>query len=210
MTAAPGAAPECLADFFPPDEWLLLVDESHVAAPQIKGMFEGDRRRKSTLVEHGFRLPSALDNRPLRATEFWRKTHQAIFVSATPGKFERELCLAAAEAGPDPVAAGAAVDMAVAGLTVKPDWGPVGGAEGSDKGGWWDAEAVIRPTGVVDPPVRILPSAAQVFALPPLPPLPGQFTLCPLLLPPLPPPLSRSTCFSLRCSSGGRGAKRSW
>ena len=67
-------------------------------------MFEGDRRRKSTLVEHGFRLPSALDNRPLRATEFWRKTHQAIFVSATPGKFERELCLAAAEAGPDPVA----------------------------------------------------------------------------------------------------------
>jgi len=84
---APGEPPPCLLDYFP-DEWLLVVDESHVAVPQVGGMYRGDRSRKETLVEHGFRLPSALDNRPLRFDEFERVLHRVIYVSATPGNHE--------------------------------------------------------------------------------------------------------------------------
>lgn len=84
---APGSTPYCLLDFFP-DDWLLVADESHVMLPQVRGMYNGDRARKMTLVEHGFRLPSALDNRPLRFEEFENKIHQAIYVSATPGDYE--------------------------------------------------------------------------------------------------------------------------
>ncbi|GAB6159297.1 excinuclease ABC subunit UvrB [Desulfotomaculum varum] len=84
---APGEPPFTLLDFFPPD-WLLIIDESHVAVPQIGGMYEGDRSRKTTLVEHGFRLPSALDNRPLKFHEFEQKVNQVIYVSATPGSYE--------------------------------------------------------------------------------------------------------------------------
>lgn len=84
---APGEAPETLIDYFP-DDYLILVDESHVSLPQIRGMYNGDRSRKSTLVEHGFRLPSALDNRPLKWDEFWSKMNQIVFVSATPAHFE--------------------------------------------------------------------------------------------------------------------------
>ena len=84
---APGERPQCLIDYFP-DDFLLIVDESHVTVPQIGGMFEGDRARKQTLVEYGFRLPSALDNRPLRFDEFETMYRQAIFVSATPSAFE--------------------------------------------------------------------------------------------------------------------------
>ena len=83
----PGTAPHTLLDYFPSD-FLVLIDESHQTVPQIGGMYEGDRSRKQTLVEHGFRLPSALDNRPLRFDEFLGKVHQAVFVSATPGAYE--------------------------------------------------------------------------------------------------------------------------
>lgn len=83
----PGEPPECLVDYFPSD-WLLVVDESHVTIPQIRGMYNGDRSRKQVLIEHGFRLPSAADNRPLKAEEFWQKVNQCIFVSATPGEWE--------------------------------------------------------------------------------------------------------------------------
>jgi excinuclease ABC subunit B len=83
----PGATPNCLLDFFP-DDYLVFIDESHMTVPQIHGMYEGDRSRKQTLVDYGFRLPSALDNRPLRFDEFVAKVPQVIFVSATPGPFE--------------------------------------------------------------------------------------------------------------------------
>ena len=85
----PGAAPPCLLDYFPED-WLLVVDESHVTIPQVGGMYRGDRARKMTLIEHGFRLPSAVDNRPLKFDEFLGRMNQAIYVSATPGNWELE------------------------------------------------------------------------------------------------------------------------
>ena len=102
------------------DDWLVIVDESHVTIPQVRGMYFGDRARKQTLVDHGFRLPSALDNRPLRFEEFTELVPQTIFVSATPGPWELE------QAG---------------GLV---------------------AEQVIRPTGLVDPPVEVRPARTQV------------------------------------------------
>ncbi|MGD1913853.1 MAG: excinuclease ABC subunit UvrB [Rivularia sp. (in: cyanobacteria)] len=86
----PGEPPECLIDYFPKD-WLLVIDESHVTIPQIRGMYNGDQARKKVLIEHGFRLPSAADNRPLKAEEFWTKANQCIFVSATPGNWELEI-----------------------------------------------------------------------------------------------------------------------
>jgi len=115
---APGERPFCLLDFFPKD-YLLIVDESHVTVPQIGGMYAGDRSRKTTLVEHGFRLPSALDNRPLNFQEFENLVNQCIFVSATPGPFELE-------------------KSAVV------------------------AEQIIRPTGLVDPPVTVKPLQGQI------------------------------------------------
>ncbi|TRY18917.1 excinuclease ABC subunit UvrB [Tessaracoccus rhinocerotis] len=86
---APGSAPSCLLDYFPED-FLLVVDESHVTIPQIGGMYEGDASRKRTLVEHGFRLPSAMDNRPLRFDEFVDRIGQTVYLSATPGPYEME------------------------------------------------------------------------------------------------------------------------
>ena len=85
-----GETPSCLIDFFP-DDFLLVVDESHVTLPQVRGMYNGDRMRKQTLVDYGFRLPSALDNRPLRFEEFENKINQAIYISATPGDYELDL-----------------------------------------------------------------------------------------------------------------------
>jgi len=84
-----GAAPYTLIDYFP-DDFLLIVDESHVSLPQVRGMFNGDQARKKVLVDHGFRLPSALDNRPLTFAEFEERVHEAIYVSATPGPYEIE------------------------------------------------------------------------------------------------------------------------
>ncbi len=86
----PGEPPECLIDYFPKD-WLLVIDESHVSVPQLRGMYNGDQARKKVLIDHGFRLPSAADNRPLKAEEFWLKVNQCIFVSATPGNWEIEV-----------------------------------------------------------------------------------------------------------------------
>jgi excinuclease ABC subunit B len=85
---SPGSAPHTLLDYFHQGEFLVMIDESHQTVPQLGGMYEGDRSRKETLVEHGFRLPSALDNRPLRFDEFLDKVPQTLFVSATPGPFE--------------------------------------------------------------------------------------------------------------------------
>ncbi|CAM9153035.1 unnamed protein product [Ectocarpus sp. 4 AP-2014] len=132
----PGDPPETLVDYFPENEWLLIVDESHVSAPQLGAMWGGDQARKKKLVEHGFRLPSALDNRPLKADEFWSKVDKTIFVSATPGKFELELATLGA--------------------------GKSGGMGWDEIGDLVDAQAVIRPTGITDPPVDIRPSEGQV------------------------------------------------
>ena len=118
----PGETPNTLLDFFPADS-LLFIDESHVSVPQVRGMFAGDFSRKSTLVEHGFRLPSALDNRPLRFDEWETKLGSRFYVSATPGDYE----------------------VAMSGGEV--------------------VEQVIRPTGLVDPIVRVEPARGQVPAL---------------------------------------------
>src|SRR3954468_14427955 len=118
----PGETPNTLLDFFPPDS-LLFIDESHVTLPQVRGMFAGDFSRKSTLVEHGCRLPSALDNRPLRFDEWEKKLGQRVYVSATPADYE-----------------------------ITMSQGEV-------------VEQVIRPTGLLDPVVRIEPARGQVPAL---------------------------------------------
>ncbi len=115
----PGERPACLLDYFP-DDFLLIIDESHATIPQIGAMYNGDRSRKLQLVEHGFRLPSALDNRPLLFEEFERLMPATIFVSATPGDWELE------------------------------------------KSGGVFVEQVIRPTGLVDPPITVLPVDTQV------------------------------------------------
>ncbi len=114
----PGEQPATLLDYFP-DDFLLFVDESHVSLPQVRGMYNGDRARKEVLVEHGFRLPSALDNRPLRFDEFDKHINQAIYVSATPGDYELSHC-------PEPV------------------------------------QQIIRPTGLLDPPITIRPTKGQI------------------------------------------------
>jgi excinuclease ABC subunit B len=114
-----GAAPETLFDYFPKD-FLLVVDESHVTVPQIRGMYAGDASRKTTLVEHGFRLPSALDNRPLKFEEWEQRFSQVVFVSATPGPYEL------------------------------------------NKTGGEVVEQVIRPTGLLDPEIEVLPARGQI------------------------------------------------
>ncbi|WP_152346369.1 excinuclease ABC subunit UvrB [Brevibacterium sp. CFH 10365] len=114
----PGSAPNCLLDYFPED-FLLVVDESHVTVPQIGGMYEGDMSRKRTLVEHGFRLPSAMDNRPLKFDEFRERVGQSVYLSATPGSFE------------------------------------LGNAEGY-------VQQIIRPTGLVDPEIKVKPTKGQI------------------------------------------------
>jgi len=123
----PGERPEVLLDYFPKD-YLIFIDESHVTIPQLRGMYNGDRSRKQTLVEYGFRLPSALDNRPLKFEEFIQLVNQVIFVSATPGKYELEKC-------------------------------------GVNKLGEKSSliiEQIIRPTGLVDPPIIIKPIKDQI------------------------------------------------
>ena len=114
----PGSAPNCLLDYFPED-FLLVVDESHVTVPQIGGMYEGDMSRKRTLVEHGFRLPSAMDNRPLKFDEFRERVGQTVYLSATPGSFE------------------------------------LGNSNGF-------VQQIIRPTGLVDPQIKVKPTKGQI------------------------------------------------
>ncbi|MDA8132092.1 MAG: excinuclease ABC subunit UvrB [Elusimicrobia bacterium] len=120
---APGSRPDCLFDYFK-DDFLLFIDESHVAVPQIRGMYEGDRARKQTLVDFGFRLPSALDNRPLKFDEFEALRPSTVFVSATPGPYELQHC------SKDDI-----------------------------------VEQIIRPTGLVDPEVKIMPVTGQIKSL---------------------------------------------
>lgn len=115
----PGAKPFTLVDYFPED-FLVIIDESHVMLPQLRAMAHGDRSRKTSLVEYGFRLPSALDNRPLRFEEFNGMINQAIYISATPAEYEREVS------------------------------------------GGISAEQVIRPTGLLDPPISIHPTEHQI------------------------------------------------
>lgn len=134
-----GAPPECLLDYFPKD-WLLVIDESHVTLPQLQGMYNGDRSRKMTLIEHGFRLPSAADNRPLKAEEFWEKVNQCIFVSATPGNWELEQSEGKFNVEGDEKKQ---VKRYIAGT------GRV-------------VEQVIRPTGVLDPEIFVRPTQGQV------------------------------------------------
>jgi excinuclease ABC subunit B len=116
---APGSTPDTLFNYFP-EEYLFFVDESHVTVPQVRGMYAGDKSRKTTLVEHGFRLPSAMDNRPLKFDEWEKKLHQTVYVSATPGEWEL------ARTGGEVV------------------------------------EQVIRPTGLLDPVIEIVPARNQV------------------------------------------------
>ncbi|MBW4514886.1 MAG: excinuclease ABC subunit UvrB [Timaviella obliquedivisa GSE-PSE-MK23-08B] len=130
-----GAPPECLIDYFP-DDWLLVVDESHVTIPQIRGMYNGDRSRKMTLIDHGFRLPSAADNRPLKSEEFWEKVNQCIFVSATPGIWELEQ-------------SGGKLDTVGEKQIYVPGTGRV-------------IEQIIRPTGVLDPEIFVRPTEGQI------------------------------------------------
>jgi excinuclease ABC subunit B len=130
-----GAPPECLVDYFP-DDWLLVVDESHVTIPQIRGMYNGDRSRKMTLIDHGFRLPSAADNRPLKSEEFWEKVNQCIFVSATPGIWELEQ-------------SGGKLDTLGEKQIYVPGTGKV-------------VEQIIRPTGVLDPEIFVRPTEGQI------------------------------------------------
>jgi excinuclease ABC subunit B len=135
----PGESPECLLDYFPKD-WLLAIDESHVTIPQIQGMYNGDQSRKRVLIDHGFRLPSAADNRPLKAEEFWQKVNQCIFVSATPGNWELEVSDGKVEEEGD-------------GKNPRKVYRPSTGRV---------VEQVIRPTGVLDPEVFVRPTNGQV------------------------------------------------
>ncbi|MFC1770685.1 excinuclease ABC subunit UvrB [Candidatus Margulisiibacteriota bacterium] len=128
----PGDPPGVLLDFFP-DDFITIIDESHVTVPQVRGMFNGDRSRKQVLVDHGFRLPSAMDNRPLRFEEFSQKIGPCIYVSATPGPYELEKCLKKQ---------GAAITGTFDDYQI--------------------VEQIIRPTGLVDPEVVVKPTKYQV------------------------------------------------
>ncbi len=133
----PGEAPYSLMEFFPKD-FLLIVDESHITLPQIRGMYNGDQARKSTLVEFGFRLPSAMDNRPLKFDEFQRRINQTIYVSATPNEYE--LSLAGAK--------------------------PILNDEGLPTHEYYEhsniAQQLIRPTGIVDPSISVRKTEGQI------------------------------------------------
>jgi excinuclease ABC subunit B len=162
----PGARPNTLLDFFPRD-FLLLVDESHATIPQIGGMFEGDKSRKTVLVDHGFRLPSALDNRPLRFEEFMQMTNQRVYVSATPGPFE------IVNSRPEnktfiPVKSrtkdGNMPLFDFKKLRVKPSGNdePVAKFDATKRGTPLVVEQIIRPTGLLDPILTLRPLKGQI------------------------------------------------
>ena len=162
----PGARPYTLLDFFPRD-FLLLVDESHATIPQVGGMYEGDKSRKTVLVEHGFRLPSALDNRPLRFEEFMQMTGQRVYVSATPGPFE------IVNSRPEnktfiPVksktAEGNIPLFDFKKLRVKPSGNdePVESFDPTRRGTPLVVEQIIRPTGLLDPVLILRPLKGQI------------------------------------------------
>lgn len=165
----PGATPGTLLDFFPED-FLLIVDESHVSVPQIGGMYEGDRSRKQTLVDFGFRLPSALDNRPLKFDEFMEATSRRLYVSATPSAFEMENSVAGREGYRIPPKKGRSK---TGGEPPPPEQTrriprisgsrePVEDFDPSEPGTDLIVEQVIRPTGLLDPVVTLRPLAGQI------------------------------------------------
>ncbi len=145
----PGSRPATVIDFFP-DDYLLVIDESHATVPQIGGMFEGDRSRKTVLVEHGFRLPSALDNRPLNFLEFQSMQGQTIYASATPAA--RELEWSRQSAGAPSTASASAANLPNQAETVL-------GAPPARPG---VVELVVRPTGLIDPKVTLKPLKGQI------------------------------------------------
>ncbi len=148
----PGSRPATVIDFFPRD-YLLVIDESHATVPQIGGMFEGDRSRKTVLVEHGFRLPSALDNRPLKFEEFRAMQGQTIYASATPAKRELEWSRESSGTGVPPVSFGKAGATSIA-------------PNGQDARATTErpgvVELVARPTGLIDPKVTLKPLKGQI------------------------------------------------
>ncbi|SKB09413.1 excinuclease ABC subunit B [Prosthecobacter debontii] len=164
---APGATPGTLLDFFP-DDFLCLVDESHVTIPQIGGMYEGDRSRKTVLVEHGFRLPSALDNRPLKFNEFMKATSQLVYVSATPARFEIENSVVGnTDYIPhkrERIGEEETKPAALPGVAVRVS-GSSQSVEKFDvitKGKPLVVEQIIRPTGLLDPTITIKPLKGQI------------------------------------------------
>src|SRR5438094_2537559 len=150
-----GSTPWTLIDYFP-DDFLCFVDESHMSIPQVRGMFNGDRARKDVLVEFGFRLPSALDNRPLMFHEYEARLGQTIYVSATPGPYELSVSRV------DGTIAEPASSFLV------PDWErriPDGGADGEAPPSTvrvHGAEQLIRPTGLLDPEIEVKPTRGQI------------------------------------------------
>ncbi len=162
----PGARPHTLLDFFPRD-FLLMIDESHATIPQIGGMYEGDKSRKTVLVEHGFRLPSALDNRPLQFAEFIQMTGQRVYVSATPGPFE------IVNSRPEnktyiPVKSrddsGGYTNFDLKKLRVKPSGNAesVADFDPEKRGTPLVVEQIIRPTGLLDPVLILRPLKGQI------------------------------------------------
>jgi excinuclease ABC subunit B len=162
----PGARPYTLLDFFPRD-FLLMIDESHATIPQIGGMYEGDKSRKTVLVEHGFRLPSALDNRPLRFEEFMQMTGRRLYVSATPGPFE------IVNSRPEnktyiPVvtkdAAGRHIPASLRKFRAIPSGNaePVESFDPTKRGTPLVVEQIIRPTGLLDPVITLRPLKGQI------------------------------------------------
>jgi excinuclease ABC subunit B len=156
----PGATPGTLLDFFdtPP---LVFIDESHATLPQIGGMYEGDRSRKTVLVEHGFRLPSALDNRPLKFPEFMDKVGQLVYVSATPARFELENSVVGNTAYIPQVRAEAGPTTAPL-VRVSGSAQPVEQFDVSTRGRSLVVEQVIRPTGLLDPIITVKPLEGQI------------------------------------------------
>jgi excinuclease ABC subunit B len=159
----PGARPHTLLDFFPRD-FLLMIDESHATIPQIGGMYEGDKSRKTVLVEHGFRLPSALDNRPLRFDEFMQMTRQRLYVSATPGPFEI-LNSRPENTSYIPVKSrkeGGFIDLRRIRVLPSGNAEAVADFDPSRPGTPLVVEQIIRPTGLLDPVITLRPLKGQI------------------------------------------------
>ncbi len=162
-----GARPYTLLDFFPRD-FLLLVDESHATIPQVGGMYEGDKSRKTVLVDHGFRLPSALDNRPLRFEEFMEMTGQRVYVSATPGAFEivnsrpeNKGFIAVKEKDANGKSI-ALFDLKKARVKPSGNEEPVDHFDPTRRGTALVVEQIIRPTGLLDPVLILRPLKGQI------------------------------------------------
>ena len=163
----PGSRPFTLLDFFPRD-FLLVVDESHASIPQIGGMYEGDKSRKTTLVDYGFRLPSALDNRPLRFPEFMERTGQALYISATPAEFEiKNSIVGNSEYFPhkrERIGEEEAIPFVLPGTAPRLSRtdAPIEQFDVHTPGAPLVVEQIIRPTGLLDPRITIRPLKAQI------------------------------------------------